>query len=150
MIYVRTTSGAKMASQNIYLVMMGSLCLIVALIEAWLLVAVFSSDDSPVSRIVPGRQDLLRSHIDYLMMSQFLFVFFMLYRTLEVTPPVWLVAAICIGSFFNPFAFLVRAVKPAYKTNAPTAFTGMITISCLLTTAGYGYSAWLFASAVLR
>ena len=75
MIYVRTTSGAKMASQNIYLVMMGSLCLIVALIEAWLLVAVFSSDDSPVSRIVPGRQDLLRSHIDYLMMSQFLFVF---------------------------------------------------------------------------
>ena len=34
LICVRTTPGSKMASQNIYLVIVGSLCLIVALIEA--------------------------------------------------------------------------------------------------------------------
>lgn len=138
-----------MASSNIYLALTGCLCLIVALIEAWLLVAVFSSEDGPVSKIIPGRQDLLRSHIDYLMMSQFLFIFFMLYRTIGVTPPLWLVAAICTGSFFNPFAFLVRAIKPGYRTSAPMPFTAMISVSCLLTTIGYGASAWLFAQAVL-
>lgn len=132
-----------------YFVLTGSLCLIVALIQAWLLVAVFSSDNSPVSKIIPGRQDLLRSHIDYLMMAQFLFIFFMLYHTLSLTPPLWVVACVCIGSFFNPFAFFVRAVKPDYLRNAPMAFIGMITVSCILATVGYGTSAWLFAQAVL-
>ena len=102
-----------------------------------------------VARIIPGRQDLLKSHIDYLMMAQFLFIFFMLYRALALTPPLWVVACVCIGSFFNPFAFFVRAVKPDYLRNAPMAFVGMITVSCILTTVGYGASALMFARAVL-
>jgi hypothetical protein len=135
--------------QSYYFVLTGSLCLIIALIQAWLLVAVFSSETSPVSRIIPGRQDLLKSHIDYLMMAQFLFIFFMLYRVLSLTPPLWVVACVCIGSFFNPFAFFVRAVKPDYLRNAPMAFVGMITVSCILTIVGYGASALMFARAVL-
>jgi hypothetical protein len=135
--------------QSYYFVVTGSLCLIIALIQAWLLVAVFSSETSPVSRIIPGRQDLLKSHIDYLMMAQFLFIFFMLYRVLSLTPPLWVVACVCIGSFFNPFAFFVRAVKPDYLRNAPMAFVGMITVGCILTIVGYGASALMFARAVL-
>ena len=135
--------------QSYYFVLTGSLCLIIALIQAWLLVAVFSSETSPVSRIIPGRQDLLKSHIDYLMMAQFLFIFFMLYRVLSLTPPLWVVACVCIGSFFNPFAFFVRAVKPDYLRNAPMAFVGMITVGCILTIVGYGASALMFARAVL-
>lgn len=127
-----------MAVPSYYFVLTGSLCLIIALVQAWLLVAVFSSETSPVSRVIPGRQDLLKSHIDYLMMAQFLFIFFMLFRVLELTPPLWVVACVCIGSFFNPFAFFVRALKPHYLRNAPTAFVGMITASCVLTTVGYG------------
>jgi hypothetical protein len=138
-----------LAVQSHYFVLTGSLCLIVALIQAWLLVAVFSSETSPVSRIIPGRQDLLKSHIDYLMMTQFLFIFFMLYRALGLTPPGWVVVCVCVGSFFNPFAFFVRAIKPSYLKDAPIAFVAMITISCILTTVGYGASAWLFARAVL-
>jgi hypothetical protein len=135
--------------QGQYLVLTGSLCLIVALIQSWLLVAVFSSDSSPVSKIIPGRQDLLKSHIDYLMMAQFLFIFFMLYRALGLTPPGWVIACLSIGSFFNPFAFFVRAIKPSYLKEAPALFTAMITASCILTTVGYGVSAWLFARAAL-
>lgn len=132
-----------------YFVLMGSICLGVALIQAWLLVAVFSSDDNPIAKLIPGRQDLLRSHIDYLMMAQFLFIFFMLYRALALTPPTWIVACVCIGSFFNPFAFFVRAIRPHYLKNAPLAFVAMITVSCVLTTVGYGASAWLFARSVM-
>jgi hypothetical protein len=135
--------------QGQYLVLTGSLCLTVALIQSWLLVAVFSSDSSPVSKIIPGRQDLLKSHIDYLMMAQCLFIFFMLYRALGLTPPGWVIACLSIGSFFNPFAFFVRAMKPSYLKAAPAVFTAMITVSCILTTVGYGVSAWLFARAAL-
>jgi hypothetical protein len=129
-------------------VLVGALCLLVALVQAWLLVAVFSSETSPVSRLIPGRQDLLKSHIDYLMMAQFLFIFFMLAKALAVALPVWVVVSASIGAFFNPFAFFVRAVKPSYLKHAPLPFTLMITVSCILTTVGFAATAWLFASAV--
>jgi hypothetical protein len=134
---------------NAYFVLMGSLCLGVALIQAWLLVARFASDDSAIARLIPGKQDLLRSHIDYLMMAQFLFVFFALYKHFALLPPLWIVAAVCIGSFFNPFAFFVRAIKPGYLKAPPAHFMAMITVSCILTTVGYGATAWLLANAAL-
>jgi hypothetical protein len=102
-----------------------------------------------VSKVIPGRQDLLKSHIDYLMMAQFLFIFFMLFRSLEITPATWLVACLSIGSFFNPFAFFVRALRPSCLRAPPLAFTAMITGNCILTTVGYGASAWLVARAAL-
>ena len=132
-----------------YFVLGAVVCLLVALIEAWLLVALFSSDTGPIARLIPGRQDLLRSHIDYLMMAQFLFIFFLMMRTLSLTPPSWVVASASIGAFFNPFAFLVRAIRPAYVTRAPAPFMAMITVSCILTTVGFGASAILLARAAL-
>lgn len=130
-------------------VVIGSLCLLAALLEAWLLVVVFSSETSPLSRVFPGRQDLLKSHIDYLMMAQFLFVLFLLMQHFKIGPPAWVVAALCIGSFFNPFAFFVRAMRPHYKTDAPVPFKLMISLSCILTTLGYGWVAVAAASAAL-
>lgn len=141
--------GAKKAVPTQFLLLTASLCLVVALLQAWLLVAVFSSDDSPVLKLIPGRQDLLKSHIDYLMMAQFQFIFFMLFRTLEIIPPAWMTAFICIGSFFNPFAFFVRALRPGYLKSPPIAFTAMITLSCILTTVGYGAAAWFAAKEAL-
>lgn len=135
--------------QGHYFILMGSLCLSVALVQAWLLVAVFSSEEGSIAKLIPGRQDLLRSHIDYLMMSQFLFIFFMLFRSLSLTPPLWLMACVCIGSFFNPFAFFVRAIKPSYLKSPPLLFTAMITVSCILTTVGYAACAWIVAREAL-
>ncbi len=133
---------------NNLFVLVGALCLLVALVQAWLLVAVFSSDSSPVSRLIPGRQDLLKSHIDYLMMSQFLFIFFMLSKALGIELPGWVIACACIGAFFNPFAFMVRAIKPSYLKQPALPFTLMIVVSCILTTVGFAATAVLFAGAV--
>lgn len=133
--------------QTAAFVLTGSLCLFVALLQAWMLVVAFSSDDNPITRMIPGRADLLRSHIDYLMMSQFLFVFYALYKYFALTPPLWVAATACIGAFFNPFAFFVRGIKPSYQKNGPPAFMAMITISCICTTIGFAATAWLFAQA---
>jgi hypothetical protein len=64
---------------NELLVVTGSLCLIFALFEAWMLVIVFSNPGGKLAELIPGFQDLLKSHVDYLMMSQFLFIFYMLF-----------------------------------------------------------------------
>lgn len=138
-----------MANNIDSLLIAGSLCLLMALIEAWLLVARFPSDDSAIARLIPGKQDLLRSHIDYLMMAQFLYVLYGLFRLLAVSPNGYLLLAILIGSFFNPFAFLVRAIRPHYLKQPSLTFKIMISTSCLLTTLGYGAAALLIASAAI-
>ncbi|MGO9133748.1 MAG: hypothetical protein ACLP8A_06825 [Methylovirgula sp.] len=123
------------------------LCLLIALIESWLLVAVFSAENGPVAKLIPGGKDLLRSHIDYLMMAQFLFIFYGLLRLMQLTLPAPIVIALCFGAFFNPFAFLVRALRPAYLKTPPKAFTGFVTLSCIATTFGYLATAWIIVRA---
>lgn len=123
------------------------LCLLIALIESWLLVAVFSAENGPVAKRIPGAKDLLRSHIDYLMMAQFLFVFYGLLRLMTLTLPAPILIALCFGAFFNPFAFLVRAVRPSYLKAPPVLFTGFVTLSCLATTFGYLATGWIIVHA---
>jgi hypothetical protein len=72
----------------------------------------------------------------------------MLGKTLAVALPGWVLASACIGAFFNPSAFFVRAVKPSYLKQPALPFTLMITVSCILTTLGFAATAWLFAAAV--
>jgi hypothetical protein len=135
--------------QVAYIAVGASICLAAALVEAWLIVAHFTNENGPVAKLIPGGKDLLRSHIDYLMMAQFLFVFYGLFRLMSVTPPVWVVATLCFGSFFNPFAFLVRAINPSYLKAPPVLFKAMLTVSCVATTVGYGATAWMLARTAL-
>ncbi len=139
-----------MTSNLNLLVVSAGLCLAVALVEAWLLVGRVASEHGLLARWFPGKQDLLRSHIDYLMMAQLLFVVFLMFRSFDLAPSPYIVLATCIGSFGNPLAFLVRAMRPRYLEMPPLAFTAMIGISCILTTLGYGASAYMLADAALR
>jgi hypothetical protein len=84
----------------------------IALALAWVLgVTLFYPNGFLASHIVV-RADIVRAHIDYLMMSQFLFIFFLLLRQYSVEPPIWAVAASCFGAFANPLGFLARGLTP--------------------------------------
>ncbi|WP_442755773.1 hypothetical protein ACNHKD_03690 [Methylocystis sp. JAN1] len=128
----------------------GALCLSIALIEAWLLVALLARPGGALHRFLPNRADLVRSHVDYLMMALFLFVFYGLCRLVEETPATWQIAAACLGAFFNPFAFLVHAMRPDFKEAAPPVFFAAIILSCVATTIGFGTFAWVIAIGALR
>jgi hypothetical protein len=128
----------------------GALCLSMALIEAWLLVALITSPDGAPQRLLPNRADLVRSHIDYLMMALFLLVFYGLCRQTGTAPPVWAIASACFGAFFNPFAFLVHAARPDYKTAPPAIFFATVNLSCAATTIGFGATVWLIALATMN
>jgi len=128
-------------------VIVGAISLSIALLEAWILVAQFSS--AAMQRLVPGRADLVRSHIDYLLMTLFLFAFYGLARTTGAAIPAWAIAAACLGALFNPFGFLVYAVRPDFREAPPKAFFAMITTSCVATTVGYAVTAWTIAFAAM-
>lgn len=128
---------------NEYLILTGSLCLILALLEAWLLVVLASNPGGGLARWIPGFRDLLKSHIDYLLMALFLFAFYLLFAHFEAKPPAWVTASLILGSIGNPLLFLLRAMQPAWKDEPAPGFRLVMAISCLLTTVGYAGGAWL-------
>jgi len=124
----------------------GSLCMTLALILAWGLAGVRSS--AMMKRWIPNYQYLLKSHIDFLMMTGLLFVFFLLFAHFRVVPPVFVVAAMCAGSLGNPLGFLALAIKPDLPQRPASVFGAIMIGSFTLTTIGYGGAAWIVARAV--
>lgn len=130
----------------VMLVVVGSLCMTLALILAWGLAGVRSS--AVMKRWIPGYQNLLKSHIDFLMMTGLLFVFFLLFTHFRLTPPSFIVVAMSLGSLGNPLGFLALAVKPDLSQRPTSAFGAVMVVSFTLTTIGYGGAAWTLARAV--
>jgi len=126
--------------RNVFLLAFAGLCLAIALALAWVLGITLFFPNGAIASHIPRRPDLIRAHIDYLMMSQFLFIFFILFRQFSIKPPLWVVGACCFGAFFNPLAFLLRAltpINPAGDVPVEPHFPIQAAVSFTLTTAGF-------------
>lgn len=134
---------------NEWLVVVGSLCLSIALVEAWLLVAVLTNPDGGMAKRIPGGQDLLKSHLDYLLMALFLYAFYLLFAHFGLKPWPVAIVAMCAGSLCNAGLFLIRAIYPELKREPTAAFRLSMGVSCLLTTLGYLSGAWSVAAAAV-
>ena len=124
----------------------GSLCLTLALILAWCLVGVRTTGF--MKRWFPSYQYLLKAHIDYLMMTGLLFIFFLLFTHFRLTPPPLIVVAMSVGSLVNPAAFLALAIKPNLPQRPASVFGATVSCGFVVTTIGYGGAAWVVARAV--
>jgi hypothetical protein len=135
---------------NLILLGFAGLCLVIALALAWVLgITLFFPNGALASHLVE-RNDIIRAHIDYLMMAQFLFIFFLLFRQYAITPPLWLVAACSFGAIFNPLAFLIRGITPKVVAVIPVEahFPLQALLSFSLTTIGFLGSVLLVVRAV--
>ena len=55
----------------------------------------------------------------------------------------------CAGAFFNPFAFLMHAMRPDFRAVPPAGLFAAIISSCVATTIGFATTAWTIAAAVV-
>ena len=124
----------------------GSLCLTLALILAWCLVGVRTTGF--MKRWFRSYQYLLKAHIDYLMMTGLLFLFFLLFAHFRLTPPPLIVIAMSVGSLVNPAAFLALPIKPDLPQSAGSVFGATVSCGFVVTTIGYGGAAWVIAREV--
>ena len=124
----------------------GSLCLTLALILAWCLVGVRTTGF--MKTWFPSYQYLLKAHIDYLMMTGLLFIFFLLFAHFRLTPPPLIVIAMSVGSLVNPAAFLALAIKPDLPQRPASVFGATVSCGFVVTTIGYGGAARVVARAV--
>lgn len=130
------------------LVVVASLCLLITLVLAWCLVGVRSS--AFMKRLFPNYQYLLKAHIDYLMMVGLLMIFFLLFNHFEVSPPHFVVFAMCTGSFMNPVGFIALSIRPTLSQKPTSLFGAAMAGSFTLTTIGYTGAAWSIGHAALR
>ena len=130
------------------LAIVGSVCMTLALVLAWCLAGVRSSRF--VKRCFPNPQYLLKAHLDFLMMTGLLFVFFLVFEHLRLTPPMAIVVAMSVGSMGNPSGFLALALKPDLPQQPATPFGAVMVLSFTATTVGYGGAAWYVAHAIIH
>jgi hypothetical protein len=130
------------------LVVMGSLCLLITLVLAWCLVGVRSS--AFMKKVFPNYPNLLKAHIDYLLMTGLLMIFFLLFNHFRVSPPPLVVMAMSVGSFMNPMGFIALAIKPGLRQQPASPFGAVMAGSFTLTTIGYAGAAWSIGQAALR
>jgi hypothetical protein len=135
-------------AQTGILAIVGSACMTLALVLAWCLAGVRSSRF--IKRCFPNPQYLLKSHLDFLMMTGLLFIFFLVFEHLRITLPLAIVVAMSVGSVGNPLGFLTLALKPDLPQKPATLFGGLMVLSFTATTVGYGGAAWYVAHAVIH
>ncbi len=130
------------------LVVVASLCLLITLVLAWCLVGVRSS--AFMKGLFPNYQYLLKAHIDYLLMTGLLMIFFLLFNHFQVSPPPVVVFTMSLGSFMNPVGFIALAIKPTLRQRPTSPFGAIMAGSFTSTTIGYAAAAWSIGHAALR
>lgn len=111
-----------------------------SLVLAWLGTFIIYVKSDFLKRVFPATHNLIRSHIDYLMMASLLGVIYMACVFLNVALPKAIIAILCFGALYNPFGFIIKAINP--KAGHSDTFMGKLGV-CLgfvPATIGFGYS----------
>jgi hypothetical protein len=98
---------------------------------------------------VPQRPYLLKAHIDYLLMTGLLMIFYLLFAHFRLSVSPIILVAMSVGSFMNPVGFLILAIKPDTRQQPSTPFGVLMTGSFTLTTIEYAGAAWYVADAAI-
>ncbi|MBY6243295.1 hypothetical protein [Methylosinus sp. Sm6] len=112
---------ARAPSRVTFLFAFATFELTLALAIAWALGVSLFFPNGVIASYIVERADLIRAHIDYLMMAQFLFIFALMFRQYAIRPPLWILVASCSGAFYNPASFLLRALRPKVDPATITA-----------------------------
>ena len=117
-----------------------ALCLIISLVIAWLASLIVYAKISVLKRCFPATNQLIRAHIDYLLMAGLLVVtHYMIVFTGAVLPS-FIIALTCIGALYNPFGFVLLAIKPSLSQTNTTFEKVRALAGFLPATIGFGYA----------
>ena len=94
------------------LLITASVCLIISLALAWLASLILYAKIGFLKQIFKANHQLIRAHIDYLLMMILLVVCFYLIERLQLVIPNGIILLTCLGALYNPFGFIILAIKP--------------------------------------
>ncbi len=114
--------------------------LIFSLIEAWIAALIIYGKVAYLKKIFPATQNLVRSHVDYTIMTALLAIIYLSCLHLNIELPGAIIVILCVGAVYNPFGYLVKAVNP--KAGQSETMIGRIAVCSgfLPATIGFAYS----------
>ena len=120
-----------------FLVTGASIFLIISLALAWLATAVRIMRVPALQRIFPASDNIIKSHIDYLLMALLIIAFYLLGKQLNVVYPAWVIWSMLIGGFSNPFTFMMVAMHAPEAFKPGPLFVIGTMASFIITTVGF-------------
>jgi hypothetical protein len=124
----------------------GAALIMLSIATGWLIIAKRYLSLGIIERIIHDDEKIVKAHIDYLMMSLILFVFFFT----GINMPFAVILMSCIGAFANPSLFIFLSIKPDVNKNMGSAFSLISTITFLITTAGIGGGAFYIIMELIK
>jgi hypothetical protein len=129
-----------MESQLNLLPLAASLCLFIALIQAWIMTAMRYFNASFLKSVFKNYRFLVLSHIDYLMMSGLVFGVYLTCVELSIDLPHLIKLLIFIGALYNPFGFLLQSIKPDIAESGTLMSKVGIALGFMPLTIGLGWA----------
>lgn len=117
-----------------------AVCMLISLGLAWLASFILYAKIKSLKAIFPATHQLIRAHIDYLLMTGLLVISYYLIDHLAITLPGWVILLLCVGALYNPFGFIVLAMKPHLANPETFGQKARVLLGFLPATLGYGYT----------
>lgn len=121
-----------------------------SLLEAWVATLILYWKVAILKRLFPATQNLIHSHIDYLIMAGLLGLVYFACLGLKVTLPNAIIFTLCIGAAYNPFGFVVKAVNPKAGMSGSIKDIVMVSVGFLPATIGFGYAMIAILGALIK
>lgn len=108
--------------------------------QAWLATLIVYGEIKALKKIFPATHNLIRSHIDYLMMASLLGVVYFGCLHLSITLPDAIIVILCFGAIYNPLGFMLKAISPGLGHDGSMRTKLGVCLGFLPATIGFGYS----------
>lgn len=129
-----------------WLLATAAISLLLSLLLAWIASLIVYVKVGWLKSLFKAPFQLIRAHIDYLLMSLLLVLCFYLNERLNLDLPAFIIALLCLGALYNPLGFIVLAIKPQMANPETRADQIRILLGFVPATMGFGYTMY----AVLR
>jgi len=126
-----------------WLLVIAAFAIMFSLLEAWIATLIIYVKIDALKKIFPVPHNLIRSHIDYLLMSLLLVAIYFVCLHLNISLPKSIIIILLIGALYNPFGFFIQAINPKAGKNDTFAGKLGVCLGFLPTTIGYSYSAFI-------
>lgn len=113
---------------------------IFSLLLAWLGSLIIYGKIATLRRVFPATHNLIRCHVDYLIMAALLGLVYFSCLHLAIALPPWIIVTLCIGVIYNPLGFLFQAIDPNFGKSDTVAGRTAVCLGFIPATLGFGYA----------
>lgn len=133
-----------------WLLITAAIALLISLFEAWLVTLIIYGKVGFLKKIFPATHNLIRSHVDYTIMTALLGFTYLALEHLQLELPKAIIVILCIGVLYNPFGFVLKAINPKAGNSDTVLGRVMVCLGFLPTTIGFGYAMIIILVALIN